>query len=67
MNEPTVKIYMDRSDLEKYRENVHKNISTIDKGIVKIGEEEIHIDEILIEGCEFPSLKNKPKEQKQPE
>lgn len=67
MNEPTVRIYMDRIDLEKYIENVHKNISTIDKGIVKIGEEEIHIDEILIEGCDFPSLKDKQKEQKQPE
>lgn len=67
MNEPTVKIYMDRSDLERYKENVHKNISTIDKGIVKIGEEEIHIDEILVEGCKFPFLKDKQKEQKQPE
>lgn len=67
MNEPTVKIYMDRSDLERYKESVHKNISTIDKGIVKIGEEEIHIDEILVEGCKFPFLQDKQKEQKQPE
>lgn len=67
MNEPTVKIYMDRSDLERYKESVHKNISTIDKGIVKIGEEEIHIDEILVEGCKFPFLQDKQKEPKQPE
>lgn len=65
MNEPTVRIYMDRSDLERYKENVHGNISTSDKGIVKIGEEKINIDEILIEGCEFSFLKNKEKEEKQ--
>lgn len=64
MNEPTVRIYMDRSDLEKYKEKVHSNISTSDKGIVKIGEEKINIDEILIEGCEFPFLKEKEKGEK---
>lgn len=64
MNEPTVRIYIDRSDLERYKENVHSNISTLDKGIVKIGEEKINIDEILIEGCEFPFLKEKEKEEK---
>lgn len=64
MNEPTVIIYIDRSDLERYKENVHSNISTLDKGIVKIGEEKINIDEILIEGCEFPFLKEKEKEEK---
>lgn len=64
MNEPTVRIYIDRSDLERYKENVHSNISTLDKGIVKIGEEKLNIDEILIEGCEFPFLKEKEKEEK---
>lgn len=56
MNIPTVKIYMDRSDLERYKEKVHSKISTIEKGIVKIGEEEINIDKILIEGCDFKFL-----------
>lgn len=56
MNIPTVKIYMDRSDLERYKEKVHSKISTIEKGIVKIGEEEINIDQILIEGCDFKFL-----------
>lgn len=65
MNEPTVRIYIDRSDLERYKENVHSNISTLDKGIVKIGEEKINIDEILIEGCEFPFLKEKEKEKEE--
>jgi len=62
MKEPTVKIYMNREDLEKYKEQVHTKISNSEKGIVRIGEEDIDIGELLIEGCEFPFLKSKQKE-----
>lgn len=61
MNNPVVRIYMAREDLEKYKEEVHKKISTPDKGIVKIGEEDIDIGELLIEGCDFPFLEGKSK------
>ena len=62
MNDPTVRIYMDRKDLKKYKEEVHNKISNIDKGIVKIGEEDIDIGELLIDGCNFPFLESKNKE-----
>ena len=62
MNNPTVKIYMNREDLERYKEQVHTNISNSEKGMVRIGGEKIDIGELLVDGCEFEFLRNNDQE-----
>lgn len=51
IKDPTIKIYMDRKDLEKYKSLVHKNISSPQDGIIKICEEKIDFVEFILEGC----------------
>lgn len=52
MNRPKIRIYMNRSDLQKYKESVHNKISTKEKGIIKIGEENIDLSIDIIQGCQ---------------
>ncbi len=59
MNEPVIRIYMDRNDLNKYKEEVHNKISTPEKGIIKIGEEKLNLTELLTRGCNFDFLEEK--------
>ncbi len=59
MNEPVIRIYMDRNDLNKYKEEVHNKISTPEKGIIKIGEEKLNLTELLTKGCNFDFLEEK--------
>ena len=59
MNEPVIRIYMDRNDLNKYKEEVHNKISTPEKGIIKIGEEKLNLTELLTKGCDFDFLEEK--------
>ena len=52
IKDSTIKIYMDRKDLDKYKAVVHREISNPQDGIVKIYEENIDIADLLLEGCE---------------
>lgn len=52
----TIKIYIDRKDLEKYKEKVHNVISTADKGIIEIGLENINFKDLLLEGTDSPYI-----------
>ena len=61
---PTVKIYIDRANIEKYREKVHNKISTIEKGVVIVGEEDLDYQQIMLEGTDSELVSELSEEQK---
>lgn len=50
--EPTKKIYMNREDLQKYKEKVHTQISNGEKGIITIGAEDMDEAKLMIGDAE---------------
>jgi len=52
-NRDEIHIYFDREDLERCKQEVVPNISTVSKGKVNIGGEKIGFSEALIEDCRW--------------
>lgn len=46
--DPTKRIYMNREDLQKYKEKVHKQISDVEKGVITIGAEDMNEAKLMI-------------------
>ncbi len=69
----TKKIYIDRKNLEKYKEKIHSEISTQEKGKVTIGLETVNLKDWIFEGTDVPFIKEieekrlKEQEEKQAE
>ena len=61
---PTVKIYIDRANIKKYREKVHNKISTIEKGVVIVGEEDLDYQQIMLEGTDSELVSELSEKQK---
>ena len=53
----TKKIYIDRKNLEKYKEKIHSEISTQEKGKVTIGLETVNLKDWIFEGTDVPFIK----------
>lgn len=53
-SKPFYRIYIDREYLQQYKEKVHPNISSPQKGVVTIGAENISISKLFLKGTEFP-------------
>lgn len=53
----TKKIYIDRKNLEKYREKIHSQISNQEKGKVIIGLENVNLKDWAFEGTDVPFIK----------
>lgn len=56
--EPTVKIFIDRENYDKYMNEVHKEISNVDLGIISVHIEKSFAD-IMLEGTDSPYIKGK--------
>lgn len=56
--EPTVKIFIDRENYDKYMNEVHKEISNADLGIIPVHIEESFSD-IMLEGTDTPYINEK--------
>ena len=69
----TKKIYIDRKNLEKYKEKIHSEISNQEKGQVTIGLENVDLKDWAFEGTDIPFIKEieekriKEQEEKQAE
>ena len=69
----TKKIYIDRKNLEKYKEKIHSEISNQEKGEVTIGLENVNLKDWIFEGTDVPFIKEieekrlKEQEEKQAE
>ena len=69
----TKKIYIDRKNLEKYKEKIHSEISNQEKGQVTIGLENVNLRDWAFEGTDIPFIKEieekriKEQEEKQAE
>ena len=69
----TKKIYIDRKNLEKYKEKIHSEISNQEKGQVTIGLENVNLKDWIFEGTDVPFIKEieekrlKEQEEKQAE
>ena len=53
----TKKIYIDRKNLEKYKEKIHSEISNQEKGQVTIGLENVDLKDWAFEGTDIPFIK----------
>ena len=53
----TKKIYIDRKNLEKYKEKIHSEISTQEKGKVTIGLENVNLKDWVFAGTDVPFIK----------
>lgn len=53
----TKKIYIDRKNLEKYKEKIHSEISNQEKGQVTIGLENVNLRDWVFEGTDVPFIK----------
>lgn len=58
---PTKQIYIDRKDLDLYKKQIHPEISTAQKGIIKLKGESITTASLLCQGTEIPFLEEKEK------
>ncbi len=69
----TKKIYIDRKNLEKYKEKIHSEISNQEKGQVTIGLETVNLKDWVFAGTDVPFIKEieekrlKEQEEKQAE
>lgn len=61
------KIYIDRKNLKKYKEKLHNEISTKEKGLIEIGLENIDIRDLILEGTDLPFIKEIEERKKQEE
>lgn len=61
-SKPFYRIYIDREYLQQYKEKVHPNISSLEKGVVTIGAENISISKLFLKGTEFPFGLDKEKD-----
>lgn len=57
MIEPFIHIYMDRKDLQNYKENVHPQIANVQDGMIKIVGEGIQLGDMLKKYCVIPLKK----------
>lgn len=57
MREPFIHIYMDRKDLQNYKENVHPQIANVQDGMIKIVGEGVQLGDLLKKYCEIPLKK----------
>lgn len=64
---PIKKIYIDRKNLKKYKEKLHNEISTKEKGLIEIGLENIDIRDLILEGTDLPFIKEIEERKKQEE
>ena len=62
--EPTMKIYIDRKDVKKYKENVHSKISNSDNGIIKLAGDDLTYLDLALEGTDSPYIERKEERQK---
>lgn len=62
--EPTMKIYIDRKDVKKYKENVHSKISNSNDGIVKLVGDNVTYLELVLEGTDSPYIERREERQK---
>lgn len=62
---PTKKIFIDRNDLKKYKEKLHEEISTEEKGLIEIGLENISIGELILAGTDIPFINELQEQKKQ--
>lgn len=53
----TKKIYIDRKNLEKYKEKIHGEISNQEKGQVTLGLENVNLKDWIFEGTDVPFVK----------
>lgn len=53
----TKKIYIDRKNLEKYKEKIHSEISNQEKGQVTIGLENVNLKDWVFAGTDVPFIK----------
>ena len=53
----TKKIYIDRKNLEKYKETIHSEISNQEKGQVTIGLENVNLKDWVFAGTDVPFIK----------
>ena len=53
----TKKIYIDRKNLEKYKEKIHSEISTQEKGEIAISLENVDLKDWIFEGTDIPFIK----------
>lgn len=53
--EPTVKIFIDRENYDKYMEEIHKQISNADLGIISVHIEKSFAN-IMLEGTDSPYI-----------
>lgn len=51
--EQTIRIYIDRKYIEKYKTEVHNQISNTEKGIITICDDEVDIAEFLLDDCKY--------------
>ena len=69
----TKKIYIDRKNLEKYKEKIHSEISNQEKGQITIGLENVNLKDWVFAGTDVPFIKEieekrlKEQEEKQAE
>lgn len=61
-SKPFYRIYIDREYLQQYKEKVHPNISSLEKGVVTIGAENVSISKLFLKGTEFPFELDKEKD-----
>ncbi len=56
---PTKQIYLDRKDLDLYKKMIHPEISTTEKGIIKLKGESITTASLICEGTDISFLEEK--------
>lgn len=56
-SQSTIRIYIDRANMQKYREKVHNKISNAEKGVVNVFGEQLKMSEIMLEGTKSKFVK----------